>query len=101
GKGGPPPGALKKKIHPQGGGGLITPPISGPNASAIAPIAVQMLMAAVRSLGFVKAAGMIASAVGRGSAAARPCPSRAAVRMLPLPARPAPREASVKIDSPI
>ena len=95
-----PTGTLMKKIQPQCRCWLMKPPISGPNASAIAPIAVQMPIAAVRSLACVNVAMMTASVVGTSSAAPRPWTTRAAIRTAPLPARPAPSEASVKITVP-
>ena len=50
----------------------MKPPISGPKASAIAPMAVQVPMALVRSLALSKVAMMMASVVGTRSAAPRP-----------------------------
>ena len=46
-----PNGTLMKKIQPQAACWLIKPPTSGPTASASAPTALQMPMAAVRSFG--------------------------------------------------
>jgi hypothetical protein len=90
-----PTGTLMKKIQPQCRCWLIKPPISGPNASAIAPIAVHALIAVVRSLASVNVATMIASVVGTSSAAPTPCASRAAISTPPLPARPAASEDTV------
>ena len=59
-----PTGTLMKKIQPQWKCWLMKPPISGPKASAIAPIAVQIPMAVARSLTSLKVAMMIASVVG-------------------------------------
>src|SRR6266700_3120327 len=47
----------------------MKPPISGPKASAMAPIAVQIPIAAVRSRASRKVAMMIASVVGTRKAA--------------------------------
>ncbi len=46
-----PTGTLMKKIQPQDRCWLISPPSSGPTASASAPTALQMPTAAVRSFG--------------------------------------------------
>ncbi len=96
-----PIGTLMKKIQPQSRCWLMNPPISGPKASAMAPIAVQAPIAVVRSLASLKVAMMIASVVGTRIAAPRPCTSLAPISTAPLPARPAPSEASVKTDRPI
>jgi len=96
-----PTGTLMKKIQPQCRCWLMKPPISGPKASAIAPIAVQMPIAVVRSLALVKVATMIASVVGTTSAAPRPCTSLAPISTPPLPARPAASDASVNTTVPM
>ena len=67
----------------------------------MAPIAVQAPTAVARSLASSNVAMMIASVVGTTSAAPRPCSSRKPIRTPPLPARPAPSEASVNTDRPI
>ena len=54
-----PTGTLMKKIQPQCRCWLMNPPMSGPKASAIAPIAVQVLIAVVRSLGSLKVAMIV------------------------------------------
>jgi len=74
--------------------------MSGPNARAMAPIAVHTAMAAVRSLRSSKVATMIASVVGTSIAAPMPWSSRIAISTPPLPARPAPSEARVNTASP-
>ncbi len=96
-----PIGTLMKKIQPQCRCWLMNPPMSGPKASAIAPIAVQAPIAVVRSLMSSNVATMIASVVGTTRAAPRPCTSRKPISTSPLPARPAPSEASVNTDSPM
>ena len=96
-----PIGTLMKKIQPQCTCWLINPPISGPKASAIAPIAVQTPIAVVRSLTLSKVARMIASVVGTRSAAPMPCTSRAPISSVPLPASPAASDEIVKTDKPI
>ncbi len=55
----------------------------------MAPIAVQMPIALVRSFGSVNVAMMIASVVGISSAAPTPCTARLAISTAPLPASPA------------
>ena len=80
-----PTGTLMKKIQPQCRCWLMKPPISGPNASAIAPIAVQAPIAVVRSRTSVKVAMMIASVVGTTIAAPRPCTSRAPISTAAAP----------------
>ncbi len=52
-----PTGTLMKKIQPQCRCWLMKPPISGPNARAMAPIAFQIPMAAVRSRTLSKVPG--------------------------------------------
>ena len=90
-----------KKIQPQWKFWLMNPPISGPNASASALIAVQMPIARVRSLTSSKVAMMIASVVGTSSAAPRPCSARKAISIPPLVARPAASEDRVNTDRPV
>ena len=96
-----PTGTLIRKIQPQCRCWLMNPPMSGPKARASAPIAAQAPTARVRSRGLSKVATMMASVVGTISAAPRPCASRAPISTLPLPASPAPSEASVNTVSPI
>ena len=96
-----PIGTLMKKIQPQCTCWLMKPPISGPKASAMAPIAVQTPIAAVRSLTLSNVARMMASVVGTRRAAPRPCTSRAPISSAPLPDRPAASDDTVKTDRPI
>ena len=96
-----PTGTLMKKIQPQCRCWLMKPPMSGPNARAIAPIAVQTPTAVVRSRASSKVATMMASVVGTSSAAPRPCSSRMPISTLPLPASPAPSDESVNTVSPM
>ena len=95
-----PIGTLMKKIQPQWKCWLMKPPMSGPKPSANAPMAVQVPIALVRSLGLSNVAMMMASVVGTRSAAPSPCTSLAPISTPPLVARPANSEESVKIDSP-
>ena len=96
-----PNGTLIRKIQPQCRCWLTNPPISGPKASAMAPIAAQAPTARVRSRGSSNVATMMASVVGTMSAAPRPCSTRAPISTVLLPARPAPSEARVKMTSPM
>ena len=90
-----PTGTLMKKIQPQCRCWLMKPPISGPKARAMAPIAVQIPIAAVRSRASWKVAMMMASVVGTSKAAPRPWTTRAPISTSPLPASPAASEESV------
>jgi hypothetical protein len=96
-----PIGTLMRKIQPQWMCWLIKPPTTGPSARPSAPIALQMPIAAVRSLTSVKAWPMIASVAGMSSAAPSPCTALAPISTPPLPASPAVRDESVKIARPV
>jgi hypothetical protein len=95
-----PTGTLMKKIQPQCRCWLMKPPMSGPKASAIAPMAVQIPIAAVRSRVSRNVAMMMASVVGTSSAAPRPWTTLAPISTPPLPASPAASEASVNTTVP-
>jgi len=96
-----PTGTLRTKIQPQRRCWLMNPPISGPDASAMAPAAFHTPKAVVRSRASSNVARMIASVAGTSSAAPRPCTARLAISTAPLPASPAASEAGVKIARPI
>ncbi len=96
-----PTGTFTKKIHSQLRYWVSRPPISGPTASANAPTALQMPIAAARRRPASKVAEMMASVVGVSSAAPRPWMARAAISPPAVVASPAASEAPVKIASPV
>jgi hypothetical protein len=79
---------------------VITPPSSGPIASAIAETPAQMPIAVPRSR-TAKVAEMIESVAGIISAAPMPCTERAAISSVALPARPQKSDERVKMARPM
>ena len=95
-----PTGMLMKKIQLQLIFSVITPPTSGPMASAIAETPTQMPIAIPRCRGG-KVAVMIERVAGFISAAPTPWTIRAAIRDSAPVASPQAREAAVKITRPM
>ena len=94
-----PTGTLMKKIQLQSMYWVISPPTSGPIASAMADTPAQIPIAIPRCRGG-KVAVMIDSVAGFISAAPTPWTTRAPIRKCALGARPQASEERVKIASP-